>query len=80
MKQKSGMAILEEMVKIILNHGPGHVTLGNVLMRWDGQRLSWNIPPYEWNIDEVCASLMQYARIYPEVEEIAIFAEAVSKL
>ncbi len=64
-------AMVEEMVKAILNDQPGFVHVGNVWMEWDGESLTWDTPLSEWNIEAVWQSLMDRAIQHPDVERIA---------
>ncbi len=80
MEQPEIKIILTKMVRVILRGQPGFVPLGNVWMEWDGQRLSWDIPHQEWDVDAVCASLVRQAAHHPEIEYIANIAEGFSHL
>jgi len=66
-------AMVEEMVKAILNAQHGFVHVGNV---W----LTWDTPLSEWNIEAVWQSLMQRATQHPDVERIASCAHNLANL
>ena len=71
---------LKEMILAILDHQPGQVLLGNVVMTWDGHTLSWDIPVREWDVNGIWEGLRQKAISHPEVEEIAYCFEALETL
>ncbi len=73
-------AMVEEMVKAILNAQHGFVHVGNVWMEWDGERLTWDTPLSEWNVNAVLESLMQRATQHPDVERIARCAHNLANL
>ena len=73
-------AMVEEMVKAILNDKPGFVHVGNVWMEWDGESLTWDTPLSEWNVNAVWQSLMQLATQHPDVERIASCAHSFANL
>ena len=73
-------AMLEEMVKAILDGQEGFVHLGNVWMAWDGKKLTWDTPLSEWNVNEVWRSLMEQAEYHPKVEHIANCAENLANM
>lgn len=80
MKGQVIQPMLEEMVRAILQDRPGQVRLGNVLMEWNGSKLLWDTPVREWDVEGVWRSIMKYAQMHPEVEGIAICAEALANL
>lgn len=80
MNQLRAHAMIEEMVKAILNNDPGFVHLGNVWMEWDGESLTWDTPLSEWNVKEVWKSLMQRAEYHPDVDHIAGCAHGLANL
>jgi len=80
MNQATGYVIIGDMVKAILNDCPGSLELGNVLMVWDGDRLRWDLPLSEWDIESVINDLMAYAQENEHVERIALCADALSRL
>ncbi len=73
-------AMVEEMVKAILNGLPGFVHVGNVWMEWDGENLTWDTPLSEWNVNAVWQSLMQRATRHPDVDRIASCAHNLANL
>lgn len=73
-------AMVEEMVKAILNAQHGFVHVGNVWMEWDGERLTWDTPLSEWNVNAVLESLIQRATQHPDVERIASCAHNLANL
>ena len=80
MNQATGQIIIGDMVKAIMYDQPGSIMLGNVLMLWDGQRLRWDLPLSEWDIEAVIDDLMAHAERNEHVERIALCAEALSRL
>ena len=80
MNQATGQIILGDMVEAILNGQPGSLVLGNVLFNWDGQKLRWDLPVSEWNVEDVIDDLMTIAESNEHVERIALCAEALSRL
>lgn len=80
MNQATGQIIIGDMVKAILYDQPGSIMLGNVLMLWDGQRLRWDLPLSEWDIEAVIDDLMAHAERNVHVERIALCAEALARL
>jgi len=73
-------AMLEEMVKAILNGQAGFVHLGNVWMEWDGEKLTWDIPVSQWDVHEVWRALMERANDHPDIDRIACCAENLASL
>ncbi len=80
MNQSAGPIIIGDMVQAILNDQPGSIVLGNVLMCWDGEKLRWDLPFSEWDVNAVIDSLMDHAERNAHIERIALCAEALSRL
>jgi hypothetical protein len=73
-------AMLEEMIKAILNEQPGFAKVGNVWMEWDGEVLTWDIPLSEWDVEDVWQSLRERAKKHPDVDRIASCAHSLAEL
>ena len=52
---------IEALIRPIFDEKPGVVQLGNVSFVWNGERLSWDIPVMEWNMNAIGEDLVRQA-------------------
>ncbi|GEM_PF-2366565 len=61
---------IEDMILPILDEKPGSVQLGNVCFKWDGAKLSWNIPVMDWDMNAIGEDLVRRAGENQKVSEM----------
>jgi len=52
---------IEELIRPIFDEKPGVIQLGNVSFVWDGERLSWDTPVMEWDMNAIGEDLVRQA-------------------
>ena len=52
---------IEDLIRPIFDEKPGVVQLGNVSFSWDGERLSWDTPVMEWDMNAIGEGLVRQA-------------------
>ncbi len=61
---------IEALILPILDEKPGTVQLGNVGFKWDGEKLSWNIPVMDWDMNAIGEDLVRRAGENQKVSEM----------